>query len=1124
MKKKRIDIVVLYFLVMLFLLFLFINSVNAQNETTPGVETSTLSSVTETAITSTPKPSKVPIFPSDSAAIFENITSDIVVYVVTGILSLIGLFFVKKPIESWLKERKKKKAEARKLEEEQRNLIKETEREMERINSNISLYREKLIQSLKDISILDMDHPIDLDNTYINVCLRPNTRRVYPSKEQEETFQSEYLDPNEWFSISRSLSEESAKTSIDPKEAVKEYRKCLILGDPGAGKSTMLKHLAVKSAKKDLEGLPHFPLFISLHKFIQSGFDSLLDYAANYLTIDFGFSDPRPYIEKLCDEKELLLLLDGLDEVNVGADEQIAKKHYDFATSQITSFVTRFPDIPIVVTSRFAGWNGGLPSSFHQLELLDLTPDDIELFINNWFSNSDENLANSLLVEFDNNFRIASLATNPLLLALICIVYEKRLELPQRRGELYRQCADVLLNKWDATRRYRRYHEFSTENKKDLLKFVALHFHRKGLRYFRKKDLLKSIYNFLPQINLDQDESLNLLTEITALHGLLKEQAIGWFGFLHLTLQEYFTALELYDMKVKGFEELLSHLYEPWWEEVVLLYSSLGDATPLLDEILHAKDDIFHHNLFLACKILTGNPRVSSPEQIRLIYSRLLELFRSTESSILFDTIVYYVVQLRNYEYIDSLIDIFFARELYNYSILGYSLISSLSQIHYKPAVNKFIKLIPNINLDDFQKELIVDYIGDSSDESIIPELFSYFNSPQITAFVKGQVVNALFNISGESIVQDIVKLLNEKNIDDEVKINIIVNLEQYLDEVIIEKYFKVFLDSTFNFGVRAAALKPLIIYKENEIIPILKEILYDESTSLDFLEEIIVSLGETKSVSGPNLLLDIFNTKQFPYWIRALAANYLGLLGEDKILPQLLDDIVNIEWSTDSIDYITTAIWALGDKSTAEYLVEFLLDSNCDNELRKAIINILSRLAEVSIKPEILSILKDPNRDLVEKIEVATLLEDIGDSSDIPHLIPLLCKVDKLGLQDKIFNIIFWLNDNSSIPYLKQIFTDKSFSIEMRLLAARAMVFLGDSTVISQLLDLVSDEKLEEDSIKIIIELFGYKGDSITLIEWLLPLLSDQDLQNQVYYSLHQISRRAKVRIFPDGTITQIA
>ena len=75
--------------------------------------------------------------------------------------------------------------------------------------------------------------------------------------------------------------------------------------------------------------------------------------------------------------------------------------------------------------------------------------------------------------------------------------------------------------------------------------------------------------------------SNRLLEEIAFENGLIKEQAHGWHGFLHLTLQEYFTAQ--YASDFNQLDELLIHRHDPWWEEVLLLYIGLvPDASPLL--------------------------------------------------------------------------------------------------------------------------------------------------------------------------------------------------------------------------------------------------------------------------------------------------------------------------------------------------------------------------------------------------------------------------------------------------------------------------------------------------------------------------------------------------------------
>jgi hypothetical protein len=64
-------------------------------------------------------------------------------------------------------------------------------------------------------------------------------------------------------------------------------------------------------------------------------------------------------------------------------------------------------------------------------------------------------------------------------------------------------------------------------------------------------------------------------------------QAHGWYGFLHLTLQEHFAATALLEEGVRGVEMAVAARYEPWWEEVILLLAgSLADASPLLLGVL----------------------------------------------------------------------------------------------------------------------------------------------------------------------------------------------------------------------------------------------------------------------------------------------------------------------------------------------------------------------------------------------------------------------------------------------------------------------------------------------------------------------------------------------------------
>lgn len=185
------------------------------------------------------------------------------------------------------------------------------------------------------------------------------------------------------------------------------------------------------------------------------------------------------------------------------------------------------------------------------LEALDFEWPQIETFVANWFGDRDRRRG-GLVRALTANARLQTLAANPLLLSLIAIVYERDLELPERRAALYRRCVEVLLREWDAHRKIARYSRFTTDRKQDLLKQLAWHYHQRGQRYFPEEDLLELIADFLPTIDLPREDARAILDEIAAQYGLLKAQAHGWYGFLHLTLQEHFAATALLERGRRG--------------------------------------------------------------------------------------------------------------------------------------------------------------------------------------------------------------------------------------------------------------------------------------------------------------------------------------------------------------------------------------------------------------------------------------------------------------------------------------------------------------------------------------------------------------------------------------------
>ncbi|MFJ8785360.1 NACHT domain-containing protein [Streptomyces sp. NPDC102476] len=555
--------------------------------------------------------------------------------------------------ERHLTERERRRAD-REAEQERERAAERVAARRSTLDAGAAAYCGRMVQELSTLRILDMSRPLRLERLYVQVGVQEQqplrflsadevdrrTRRLAPDLTRPYREASAEQEHKRRRAEAREAAAEAQAATVHtyaPIDALQRYRRIVVVGDPGAGKTTMLRHLALRMATQaEHETLPELPAYVELFRFVESGHESLLDHLAEQWAEQYGFEDARDYIVERLTDGSAALLLDGLDEVLGGESAQEAESAYRRVTAELARLASRFPRAPIAATCRRQGWRGGLPQ-FQVLEALDFEWPQIETFVANWFGAADRRRA-GLVRALSANGRLQTLAANPLLLSLIAIVYERDLELPERRAALYQRCVEVLLREWDAHRKISRYSRFTTDRKQDLLKEIACHYHQRGLRYFPEDDLLDQIARFLPTIDLAPEDSRAILDEIAAQYGLLKPQAHGWFGFLHLTLQEHFTAAALLERGAEGVRQATAARDDPWWEEVILLLAGvLPDATPLLagllqpdndtGDLLHlAGDDLFHTDLLLAARCLTGSPRIADVVLRRRIVAAVWDL------------------------------------------------------------------------------------------------------------------------------------------------------------------------------------------------------------------------------------------------------------------------------------------------------------------------------------------------------------------------------------------------------------------------------------------------------------------------------------------------------------------
>ncbi|KOP24098.1 hypothetical protein AMR41_22235 [Hapalosiphon sp. MRB220] len=438
---------------------------------------------------------------------------------------------------------------------------------MQEIRKQVKPYIKEKCGTMR---VLDMPKPIKLTGkqgiyTNVNILEEITGRRRL---KVTELMQSCDHDNFERLGLSRIKQER-----VSGLEAVQRHSKLMVLGKPGAGKTTFLKYLAMQCIEGKFQA-NRVPLFITLKDFAEAPKKlDILEFIAQQLS-NCGLISTNVTVEKLLRQGKALILLDGLDEVREEDTKRVLR--------QIRKFSDLFHTNQLVITCRIAAKEYTF-ESFTEVEMADFDEKQIATFAQNWFQLTDPVKGERFIQKLKENKPIQELASSPLLLTLLCLVFGDNGDFPANRSELYQEGLDVLLKKWDAKRNIEReqvYKNLSLQRKEDLLSQIALTTFEQKDYFFKQKIAEGYIANFISNLrDADTDpevlrlDSEAVLKSIEAQHGLLVERAKGIYSFSHLTFHEYFAAREI--VANSAYETLIEHITEKRWREVFLLTAGM---------------------------------------------------------------------------------------------------------------------------------------------------------------------------------------------------------------------------------------------------------------------------------------------------------------------------------------------------------------------------------------------------------------------------------------------------------------------------------------------------------------------------------------------------------------------
>lgn len=419
---------------------------------------------------------------------------------------------------------------------------------------------------------------------------------------------------------------------------LKRSRRLYVLGKPGAGKTTFLRNVCIQCCAGILS--EQTPVLLSMKAWSETWPDAaaspdllapdLLAFIAEEFLV-CGFPDPRPFVAELLSNGRLLLLLDGIDEVTADGGRRTT------AVRAIHKFARQYPDCQVVLTSRIAAVTLSF-DHFDYFEIADFTPMQQRVFLDKWFQ--DRPALRARLVndwESQNAFRLRELAKTPLLLALMCLVFDETLALPRRQIELYQESINALLRKWDSTRGVIRgglYQNLSFVRREHLLMHLAFETFAAGQFLISLRDLSSLVNGYVQQLPYSERQELDdpeaLVRTLESQHGLLVERAFGIYSFSHLTIHEYFAAKVLAGSTKRLAIAIREHFYDAHWREVFLMCAALlPEASALFEAIHQVFDERYFQNAAICAlfrrlpSVVVGRPLVSRPMQSREVLSEL---------------------------------------------------------------------------------------------------------------------------------------------------------------------------------------------------------------------------------------------------------------------------------------------------------------------------------------------------------------------------------------------------------------------------------------------------------------------------------------------------------------------
>ena len=376
---------------------------------------------------------------------------------------------------------------------------------------------------------------------------------------------------------------------INEIDIMRRSKSCIIEGETGSGKSTILKEIG-RLQIQEQQDLKTLPIFISPMLLINSGF-SIKAAAVKLLKNKV----PGEW-DIIIKSYKILFLVDNIDEFEEGEQKSVIDQLNLLSESKNIRFILSTRSIKTGKISVFCK-----DVSIFQIRKFNVT--QIKEFTSRFFN--DEGIASNLLEALDDYRILERLPLTPLSLSLIALVYEKEnYEIPATISDIYDNFNQLILGKITAIKKF----EIINFNFRErILSVYALEIlQNNNGRPFKKSVFINYFKDYFKSKSSSVEGEVieEFLLYFLERSGILKIQEEEYVNFSHKSFLEYYASLEIFKHKRSLEKDLINNFLDLNWQNVAIFYAGQSKDMPeflqgIIEKVRAASKLDEHNNAIL---------------------------------------------------------------------------------------------------------------------------------------------------------------------------------------------------------------------------------------------------------------------------------------------------------------------------------------------------------------------------------------------------------------------------------------------------------------------------------------------------------------------------------------------